>query len=78
MISILFPKRHVRVDERSRHAQIDADPVEPREDVIAADEHSDIRHTHVLQTADNCRRQRRVVLRAENRRVVENEAHHAG
>lgn len=73
----LFPECHVRVEQAAEHADIDADAVEPREYVVAADEHAQICYADVFQTTDDRRRQCRVVLGAQNRTVRQNEAHEA-
>jgi len=78
MLPILLSEGHIGVDEATKHADVDADAVQPREDVVTADEHSDVRNAYVLKASHDCRRQGRVVLRTENCTVVKHEAHNAG
>lgn len=48
MLLVLLPEGAPCVDQTGHHADVYADAVEPREDVIAADKHTDVRYADVL------------------------------
>lgn len=66
MVLLLLPESAPSVHETRHHADVDADAVEPREDVIAPDEHSNVSYAHIFQASDDGGRQRRVVLCTED------------
>lgn len=64
--SPLPPKSDVRVEQTSQHADVDPNTVEPREDVVASNEHAQICYADVFQASHNGGGQRRVELRAQD------------
>ena len=69
--SAATPKGDVRIDQRARDADVEADEIWPAEDVVAAHCHSNVRRQHVLQTPNNRCCQRGVALRAQKDGVVQ-------
>lgn len=57
MLPAVLSKRYIRIEEASKHTDVDPDAVQPREDVVTADEHSDVRNADVFKTSNHCRRQ---------------------
>lgn len=73
-----FLEGKVGINQTAGDGNINSDKIQHREFVIVAEHHSEISHKQVFHAADDCSCQTGVVLRAENDRVHEDEAHKAG
>jgi hypothetical protein len=71
-------ERDVRIYQTADDTDVKACKVDPTEDVIAADDHAEIRYEQILEHADNGGSESRVVVCADNDRVHEEEAHQTG
>lgn len=78
MLFIFSSKCNICVHQAGHHADVDSNAVQPREDVISADEHTNVGDGNIFEASDYGRGQSWVVLRTEYCAVVEHEAHDAG
>lgn len=78
VLFILLSECDVCVHETAHHADVDADAVEPREEIVAAYEHPNIRDADIFKASDDGRGESGVVLGAEHGAVVKHKAHDTG
>lgn len=75
IVAVLSPECHPGVDETASHAEIESYEIQPREYVIAADDHSQIGHADILQTSDYGCSQSRIVKCTQNDAVRQYKSH---